>query len=88
MLILSRRAGQGIRIGDSIKINVISIDRGFVRIGLDAPTSLKILREELWHSIAEDNQESAGRPSSAQSFAQAMGRPASEEPGLGLEPKV
>lgn len=56
MLILSRRSGQGIRIGDAIRITVLSIDGQFVRIGIDAPASSKILREELWHSIAQDNQ--------------------------------
>lgn len=55
MLVLSRRAGQGIRIGDTIKVTVLSIDGQFARIGIDAPASSKILREELWHSIAQDN---------------------------------
>ena len=55
MLVLSRRAGQGIRIGDAIRVTVLSIDGQFVRIGIDAPASSKILREELWHSIAQDN---------------------------------
>lgn len=59
MLILSRRSGQGIRIGDGIRVTVLSVDGQFVRLGIDAPADSKILREELWRSIAQDNQAAA-----------------------------
>lgn len=74
MLILSRRAGQGIRIGDDIHVTVVAIDGQFVRLGLEAPTSYKILREELWRSVADDNKEAAAAPALARAFAQAIGR--------------
>jgi carbon storage regulator len=56
MLILSRRAGQGIRIGDAIRVTVVAVSGQFVRLGIEAPASSKILREELWDTIAQDNQ--------------------------------
>ena len=56
MLILNRRPGQGIRIGDAIYITVVGVDGQIVRLGLEAPASYKILREELWRSIADDNK--------------------------------
>jgi carbon storage regulator CsrA len=59
MLILSRRTGQGIRIGDAIRITGLSIDGQFVRLGIDAPAASTILREELWHAIAADNRAAA-----------------------------
>ena len=47
MLILSRKAGEKIYIGDDIVLVVTKIDRGKVRIGIDAPKDIPILREEL-----------------------------------------
>lgn len=70
MLILSRRAGQALRIGDAIRVAVISVDGQFVRLGLDAPASYKILREELWTSIAAENKEATAATS--QAFAQLL----------------
>ena len=80
MLILSRRTGQGIRIGDSIRISVVAIDGQFVRLGIEAPASSKILREELWHSVANDNQEAASSVALAGVFAQAKGEQAKGTP--------
>jgi len=71
MLVLSRKTGQGIRIGDAIRIMVVAVDGQFVRLGIEAPASSKILREELWHSIAQDNQAAAGAVS-ATAFAQVL----------------
>ncbi len=71
MLILSRKMGQSIRIGDTIRVVVIGIDGQFARIGIEAPQGCKILREELWRSVAEDNQ-AATAAASASAFAQVM----------------
>jgi carbon storage regulator len=74
MLVLSRRTGQGIRIGDDVRLTVVAIDGQFVRLGLEAPAACKILREELWRSVAADNKEAAAAPTSARALAQAIGR--------------
>lgn len=47
MLILTRRAGEVIRIGDEIAITVMRIKGNQVRIGIDAPKSLPVRRDEL-----------------------------------------
>ncbi len=72
MLVLSRRTGQGIRIGDAIRITVVGIDGQFVRLGLDAPNSYKILREELWRSVASDNQAALANAAFARDFARVV----------------
>ena len=47
MLILTRRSGETIIIGDDVKVTVLSIDRNQIRIGIDAPEEVDIVREEL-----------------------------------------
>lgn len=47
MLILTRKKGQEILVGDNIRIVVNRIDRNQVRIGIDCPKNLKILRKEV-----------------------------------------
>ena len=47
MLVLSRQLGEKIRIGDEICITVVDIDRGKIRLGIDAPREVPIFREEL-----------------------------------------
>ncbi|MGH2390431.1 MAG: carbon storage regulator [Chloroflexota bacterium] len=69
MLVLSRKIGQGLRIGADIRVVVVAIDGQFARIGIEAPAGCKILREELWRSVAEDNQ-AATAAAAAGAFAQ------------------
>ena len=47
MLVLSRRVGETINIGDDIKITVTAINGNQCRIGIDAPKEVKVLRQEL-----------------------------------------
>jgi carbon storage regulator len=47
MLILTRRAGETIRIGDSITITVLAVNGMQVRIGIDAPREIVVDREEI-----------------------------------------
>ena len=49
MLILSRMAGETIMIGNDIRIQVLSNKKGQVRIGIDAPRSVSVKREELFN---------------------------------------
>ncbi|MCI5968738.1 carbon storage regulator CsrA [Helicobacter sp.] len=58
MLILSRKENESITIGDSIKIKVIGIDKGSVKLGFEAPPEMLILREELKIAIQEENKKS------------------------------
>lgn len=47
MLVLSRKLGEKIFIGDNICITVVDIDRGKIRLGIEAPRDVPIFREEL-----------------------------------------
>jgi carbon storage regulator len=47
MLVLSRKLGEKIYIGENICLTVVDIDRGKVRLGIDAPRDVPIFREEL-----------------------------------------
>jgi carbon storage regulator len=47
MLVLSRKFGQKFRIGDDVTITVVKLDRNTVRIGVEAPSTLSVYREEL-----------------------------------------
>ena len=56
MLVLTRKAGEGIVIGDNITIKVIELKGGGVRIGIDAPKDKKIYRQEVYDRIIEENK--------------------------------
>jgi carbon storage regulator len=62
MLILGRREGDSILIEGGIRIVVVSCDRGGVRIGIEAPPELKILRGEIAQQVAAENQRATAIP--------------------------
>ena len=47
MLVLSRKMGEKIRIGDNVTVTIVRIGPNNVRLGIDAPRDLNIVREEL-----------------------------------------
>jgi carbon storage regulator len=47
MLVLSRKLGEKIHIGDNICITIVDIDRGKIRLGIEAPRDVPIFRQEL-----------------------------------------
>ena len=47
MLVLSRKQGESIRINDNITVKIVNVGQGRVRIAIDAPSNVTILREEL-----------------------------------------
>ena len=59
MLILTRKAGESITIGDDVKITVVEVKGKQVRIGIDAPRSYMIHREEVYLSIQAENRRAA-----------------------------
>ena len=59
MLILTRKSGESITIGDDVKITVVEGKGKQVRIGIDAPRSYMIHREEVYLSIQEENRRAA-----------------------------
>ena len=59
MLILSRKKGEAISIGKDIVIRVVGIEGDNVKLGIDAPKNMKILRTELYEEIIDENREAA-----------------------------
>ena len=55
MLVLSRKTGERIWIGDEISITVVRVNGGGVRIGIDAPPHLPVMRDELKQRIDRAN---------------------------------
>jgi len=54
VLVLTRKPHQSVRIGDEIQIHVVAIGDGKVRIGIDAPRSIPIVREEIYFQNGRD----------------------------------
>lgn len=57
MLVLTRKPGEGILIGDDIKITVVEMKSGAIRIGIEAPQNQKIYRQEVYDRICMENKE-------------------------------
>ena len=55
MLILTRKVGECITIGDQIRVFVVGIKGRQVRLGIDAPASAAVHREEIYQKIVEEN---------------------------------
>jgi len=55
MLVLSRKLGEAIKIGDNIEVKVLSIESGVVKLGIDAPRNIEILRNELLEDVKDAN---------------------------------
>ena len=59
MLILARKVNEAINIGDDIVVTVLAIDGGTVKLGVEAPAAVKLLRGEVYERIARSNREAA-----------------------------
>ena len=55
MLVLARKLNEAIVIGDDITVRVISIEKGVVKLGIDAPKDVSIIRNELLEDVKEAN---------------------------------
>ncbi len=64
MLVLSRKLGEKIYIGENICITVVDIDRGKIRLGIDAPRNVPIYRQELL-PLKGPAEETAASPASS-----------------------
>lgn len=59
MLIITRRAGEKIMVGDDVVIHVMEVVGNSARIGIDAPKAVRVYREEIWAAIREENAAAA-----------------------------
>lgn len=56
MLVLSRKKGECIKIGDDIEITIVATANDQVKIGIKAPKNIEILRKELFEEIQDENK--------------------------------
>ena len=56
MLILTRRIGENLRIGEDVPVTVLGVKGNQVRLGVAAPKSVAVHREEIFQRIAEENE--------------------------------
>jgi len=57
MLVLTRKPGEGIIVGDDVKITIVEIKGAGIRIGIEAPADKKIYRQEVYDRICRENKE-------------------------------
>ena len=56
MLILSRKAGDSVMIGDGVRIVVLGVEGSAVRLGIDAPIDVRVLRGEILAQVERENE--------------------------------
>ena len=59
MLRITRRAGERVMLGDNVIVEVMEIRGQTVRLGIDAPRSVPVYREEIWLEVKKENQAAA-----------------------------
>ncbi len=72
MLVVTRKKDEGIIIGENIKLTVVEISKDRVKIGIDAPNDVKIVRNELYDTEKFNMQAAVNKPS-ADLLARMMG---------------
>lgn len=61
MLVLSRKLGQSLKVGNGVRITIVKIDKNSVRIGIDAPPEVPIQRQEIAFEVPEPIAKQANR---------------------------
>ncbi|SFV66360.1 Carbon storage regulator [hydrothermal vent metagenome] len=56
MLVLARKLGESIVIADNITVKIVSVENGVVKLGIDAPREVSIIRSELIEEVTESNK--------------------------------
>ena len=79
MLILTRRAGERVVIGEEVTVTVMEVAGQTVRLGIDAPKGLPVYREEIWLAVKAENI------AAAESSAAALATPQAGEDETGAQ---
>jgi carbon storage regulator len=84
MLILARRIGESIMIGDQVEISVVDIKGDQVKLGIKAPSSVKVYRREVYSAIQEENRAAAeARPRDLPRLEGLINAPPKDDPPTG-----
>ena len=67
MLVLRRKLGEVIRIGDAVRVRVLEFRGNQVHLGLEAPPEVKIFREEVYRTMTKDGENAADARSNGMS---------------------
>ena len=59
MLVLSRRVGESVMIGDDVVLTIVEVRGDIVRVGIDAPRDVKVHREEVYREVEAANRAAA-----------------------------
>ena len=65
MLVLSRKPGEALRVGEDVEITVVEVKGDMVRLGIQAPREVQVWRRELWEAIVEENKKAAEEAAAA-----------------------
>ena len=65
MLVLSRHRDESIMIGDDVVVTIVDIRGDKVRLGIDAPSSIPVHRQEIYEAIQREKQQSAAAPNAS-----------------------
>lgn len=66
MLVLTRRIGERVLIGDDVEVTILDIKGDSIRIGIDAPRTTRIQRAEIVDAVRAENAEAAGAGADAE----------------------
>lgn len=56
MLVLTRKSGETVMLGEDIQVKIVSVDGDQVKIGIEAPRAMKIYRREVYEAIQQENE--------------------------------
>ncbi len=85
MLVLTRKLGESIRIGDTIIVKIVDLDGHHVKLGIDAPKSIAVNREEIYERIQRENKAaSATKDQGIQNIAAALRKSGDARPPQSL----
>lgn len=62
MLVLTRKAGEKLVIGNDIEVTVLEVRGDTIKIGIDAPKHVSIYRDEIYQEICKNNQQASSAP--------------------------
>ena len=77
MLIITRRAGERIMVGDDVVFEVMEVVGNSVRIGISAPRSVAVYREEIYSAVRDENRAAADAPAELPGTPRGAAEPAS-----------